>query len=109
MGSFVELFDHGVIYGIIGRIVCWDIHGIICGVIHGVIGGIISGDIRGVIHGIVRRIICGVVWEEIPEITDCRSGGSRIFRWGGGADPLGGCRPLMHTLFGQNICKNKRN
>ena len=28
---------------------------------------------------------------------------------GGGADPLGGCQPPMRTLFGENICENKRN
>ena len=36
------------------------------------------------------------------------SGGSRISRWGG-ADPLGGCQPPMHTLFGENVCENERN
>ena len=37
------------------------------------------------------------------------SGGSRISRWGGGADPLGRCQPPMHTLFGKNVCENERN
>ena len=27
----------------------------------------------------------------------------------GGADLLGGCQPLMCTLFGKNICENERN
>ena len=36
------------------------------------------------------------------------SGGSRISRWGV-ADPLGGCQPLMCTLFSKNVCKNERN
>ena len=27
----------------------------------------------------------------------------------GGADPLGGHQPPMHTLFGKNVCENKRN
>ena len=28
---------------------------------------------------------------------------------GGGADPLGGCQPLMCTLFSENVCENERN
>ena len=28
---------------------------------------------------------------------------------GGGANPLGGRQPLTCTLFGENVCKNKRN
>ena len=34
--------------------------------------------------------------------------------WGGtnplgGANLFGGCQPLMHTLFGENVCENERN
>ena len=31
------------------------------------------------------------------------------FPMGGGADPLGGHQPPTHTLFGENVCENKRN
>ena len=27
---------------------------------------------------------------------------------GGGAEPLGGCRPSMWALFSKSVCKNKR-
>ena len=42
--------------------------------------------------------------DAIYDVTN--SGGSRISRWGG-ADPLAGCQPLTHTLFGKNVRKMK--
>ena len=45
-------------------------------------------------------------------VTQCGivSGGSRISRCGGGANPIGGWGPQcpMLALFGENVCKNKR-
>ena len=52
-----------------------------------------------------------LVWLDHYNGNQCTydSGGSRISRWWGGADLLGGHQPLMSTLFGENICENERN
>ena len=31
------------------------------------------------------------------------------FPVGGGHQPIGGCQPLTHTLFGEKVCENERN